>query len=331
MKLGIIGAGMIVRDFLTYLDKIEGLEVRGIQDVALEGARALCDQYGIACATTSFDELVATGIDTAYIAVPNFLHFDYCKRALGAGLNVIVEKPMASNERETRALAELARANGRLIFEAVTTLYLGNYRKVREWLPRIGRIKLVQSEHCQYSSRYDAFRAGQVLPAFDPAKSGGALMDLGLYNLHFVMGLLGEPDEVRYAANIERGVDTSGVLTLAYPECVAICVQAKDCKGPMGGTIQGEDGVIRTSWSPNIVGGVTLELNDGTKEEYDDGMARTRLLPEFTAFIEAINRGDRAFCEKMLEKSIAVSRVQTCARIAAGVRFPADEAAGFAR
>lgn len=325
MKLGIIGAGMIVKDFMTYLDRIENLEVRGIQDIELEGAQALCERYGIGCATTSFDELVATGIDTVYVAVPNYLHFDYCKRALERGLHVIVEKPMASTERETRELAKLAKDRNLLIFEAVTTLYLGNYRKVQEWLPRIGGIKLVQSQHNQYSSRYDAFRAGHVLPAFDPAKSGGAMMDLGLYNLHFVMGLLGEPNDVRYTANVERGVDTSGVLTLSYPNCTALCVQAKDSKGPKGGTIQGTDGVIRTEWSPNVVGKATLELYDGTTEEFDDGMALSRLLPEFTAFIDAIDRNDRGFCETMLEKSIAVSRVQTKARLMAGVRFPADD------
>lgn len=94
-----------------------------------------------------------------------------------------------------------------------------------------------------------------------------------------------------------------------------------------GAVFQGTEGCIKTGSSPNVIGKVTLELNDGTVEEFDDGMIANRLIPEFTAFVKAINTGDLDFCYKMLEKSIAVSRVQTEARVAAGVLFPADDAA----
>lgn len=43
----------------------------------------------------------------------------------------------------------------------MTTQYLENYNKIRELLPRIGRVKLVQCNFSQYSSRYDAFCAGK--------------------------------------------------------------------------------------------------------------------------------------------------------------------------
>ena len=68
-----------------------------------------------------------------------------------------------------------------------------------------------------------------------------------------------------------------------------------------------------------------MELNDGTVEVYDDHGAEKRLLPEFHAFIKAIHGKDRDFCQIMLEKSLAVSEVQTKMRLEAGIRFPADE------
>ena len=51
-------------------------------------------------------------------------------------------------------------------------------QSIRQRLPELGDLKLIQCEYSPYSSRYPAFRAGQVLPAFDPAMGGGALMDL---------------------------------------------------------------------------------------------------------------------------------------------------------
>ena len=70
---------------------------------------------------------------------------------------------------------------------------------------------MVQCNYSRISSRYRQYEQGIVLPAFDPACSGGCLYDINLYNLHFVTGLFGRPEEVDYYANLGfNGVDTSG-------------------------------------------------------------------------------------------------------------------------
>lgn len=326
MKLGIIGYGMIVKEFLPYLQKLDGVEIISIlgKESSLSKVKELCDEYQIPLATSNFVEFCSSGIDTVYVAVPNFLHFDYCKKVLEQGLHVIVEKPITSNDKEANILANLAKNKKLFLFEAITTLYLGNYLKIKEWLPRIGTIKLVQSQFNQYSSRYDSFLEGKLAPVFDRTKSGGALMDLNLYNLHYVMGLFGEPLDVMYYANIEKDIDTSGIIVLKYPNFIASCIAAKDSKGICGGIIQGTKGCIRTVNTPNSVGKAILELNDGTIEEYDDGMETTRMIPEFITFIQAINEQNFDFCYQQLEKSLAVSRIQTTARKKAGIIFPVD-------
>jgi predicted dehydrogenase len=183
---------------------------------------------------------------------------------------------------------------------------------------------MVSCNYSQYSSRYDAFRNGQVLPAFDPAKSGGALMDLNLYNLHFVMGLFGEPKDVKYYPNIERGIDTSGQLVLTYDGMSANLIAAKDCAAPHHFVIEGTDGYIMIQYPPNLIGEVTLHRHSGEEKKYSDGMAMNRLIPEFTYFIRCINEKDHDACMMHLERSLAVSRVQTKARRDAGIIFAAD-------
>lgn len=216
MKVGIIGSGIIVQEFLPKLIALEGIEIVAVQGVPGNETQVkeLCAANGVPHAVFSFEALTALDIDTVYIAVPNFLHFTYCKQALEVGLNVIVEKPITSNLTEAQTLRELAEEKQLFLFEAVTTVYFDSFAKIKEWLGRIGTVKMVHCNYSQYSRRYDAFRSGTVLPAFDPAKSGGALMDLNLYNLHFVMGLFGAPDDAVYYANIERGIDTSGTLAV---------------------------------------------------------------------------------------------------------------------
>ena len=327
MKLGIIGSGFIVQEFLPKLVKLEGMEVVAIQGVpqAKEQVEALCKENNVPHAVYSFEELSALDVDTVYVAVPNFLHFMYCKQALEAGLNVIVEKPMTSNIEESETLRALAEEKKCFLFEAITTVYFDSYQKIREWLPRLGTIKMVHCNYSQYSRRYDAFRAGETLPAFDPAKSGGALMDINLYNLHFVMGLFGKPEEAVYYANIERGIDTSGTLVLQYPGFISTCTGAKDCGAPYSFVIEGTDGYITTQYPPNLIGEVTIHFNDKTEEKYDDHMAMDRLIPEFRYFIDCINRNDFDACMERLDESVAVSAVQTEARRKAGIVFAADK------
>lgn len=326
MKLGVIGSGIIVQEFLPELVKLEGIEVQAIQGMPSDQAvmQKMAKENNIPHVIYDFEEMKKLDVDTVYVAVPNFLHFMYCKQALEAGLNVIVEKPMTSNLKEAKILQNMADEKGLYLFEAVTTLYFDSYAKIREWLKEIGTVKLVNCNYSQYSRRYNDFRNGVVLPAFDPKKSGGALMDLNLYNMHFVMGLFGKPKSAKYYANIERDIDTSGELVMEYDGFLANCTAAKDCDAPKVFVIQGTDGYIQTQYSPNLIGKITLHKNDGSEETFDDGMALKRLIPEFKFFIQTINNKDHAACMEMLQKSVDVSAIQTAARLDAGIVFPSD-------
>ncbi len=325
MKLGVVGTGFIAQEVTPQLRSwgIEPMAVCGTPQT-IDEVEKLCRENDIAGIYGEYEKMLdEADIDTVYVAVPNFLHYSFVKQALAAGKNVIVEKPMTSNDREANELYEIADKNGLYLFEAISTVYLDNYRKIKEWLPKIGEVKIVTANYSQYSRRYDAFREGTVLPAFDPNKSGGALMDLNLYNLHYIIGLFGEPEDVSYQANIERDIDTSGIVTMDYGRFKAVSIAAKDCAAPAQYVIQGTDGYIMQTTSANICGEVTLNLNDGTAERYD-AKPDSRLRNEFENFVRIIDDQDMATCKKRLSHSILVSKVQTKARKLAGVVFPAD-------
>ena len=324
MKLGIAGAGMIVSTFLPELLQTEGVEVCGIFARRLEKAQVLCEKYGISLATDSFETLCRSGIDTVYVAVSNIAHYEYCRQALELGLHVIVEKPITANAAQARALEKLAREKHLFLFEAITTLHMGTYQKVLQWLPRIGQVRNAESIFTQRSSRLDAFLSGNVTPAFDPEQAGGCLMDLNLYNIHYIMGIFGKPEQAVYYPNMSNGIDTSGRMVLQYPGFTAHCCAAKDCGGNHGGILQGTLGYIQTILPPNQVGEAVLHLYDGTEERFDDHSSLARAAWEFRIFADAIHRKDHDFCQEMLDKSIAVSEIMTQARLAAGIRFPCD-------
>ena len=298
MKLGILGTGMIVREFLPWLagpDCPFTVQALCSTQRSAPVADEMCEQYGIPQRTTNYFELLQW-VDVIYLAVPNLQHYRYAKVALEAGKHVIVEKPMACTAAQ-----------------------------IRELLPRIGRVKLVQCNFSQYSSRYDAFCAGETPVSFDPECAGGALMDLNVYNISYIVGLFGEPNQVHYLPNMERGIDTSGILTMEYNSFKAVSMAAKDCGAPARYVIQGTKGYILQKSTANWCGGVTFHPNQGKEEHFNLNGGRPRQAAEFHAFARAIEGGDQELCSRMLDTSVAVSRVLTVARRSAGIKFPCDK------
>lgn len=327
MKLAIVGTGKIVQEVLPHLAGW-GWEVSAICSTPRSEAkgRELAARCGRPPVYTDYAAMLAgTDAEAVYIASPNSLHFAMAEQALRAGRNVIVEKPMTSNLREAEELAELAESRRLFLYEAVTTLYQPDYAALREQLPRIGEVKLVTCNYSQYSSRYDAFRRGEVLPAFDPAMSGGALMDLGLYNIHWLAGLFGAPEEVSCHANMERGIDTSGVTVLRYPGFQAVSIAAKDCSAPCRYLIQGTQGYLMQETPANVCGEVTLHRSGGTEERFHTPVAH-RMEMEFRTFARQMAAGDLDGCYAALGQSLLVSGLLGKARRQAGIVFPADRA-----
>ena len=223
MRVGIAGAGMIVPTFLDAAALVKEMEIYAIFARKEEVRKEFCGKYQIPVGYDSYEKLLSDSrVDVIYVALPNNLHFSFAKEALLAGKHVILEKPFTVTYEEAKEIAAIAREKKLYLFEAITTQYNPNYHKMKELLPRLGDIKLVALNFSQYSSRYDNFKKGIISPSFDPNNAGGALMDLNIYNIHFVAGLFGKPLKVRYCSNMERDVDTSGILVMEYPDFQAV-------------------------------------------------------------------------------------------------------------
>ena len=259
MKLGIVGTGTIVEEVLPVLQQVKGLSCYGICGTKRSEAKAekLKEQYQMQLAVSDYEKLLDSEIDTVYIAVPNLLHFEMAKEAVLRGKHVIVEKPMTANERQAEELCALAKKQGVFLFEAITTRYQSNYQFIKEQLPTIGKIKMAVCNFSQYSRKYDRFQNGENIPVFDAKQAGGALMDLNLYNIQYLEGLFGEPQSVHYTANMEKGIDTSGVAILSYPGFQAVAIGAKDCQGQPEYRIEGSEGYIAQNSPCNVCGAVT--------------------------------------------------------------------------
>ena len=250
MKLAILGTGEV---------EVTSLFARPHSKSVGE---ALAKKFSVPKVYTDYDELLANDdAEFVYVGVINSVHYEYAKRALLAGKNVIVEKPFASTAAQVRELCALAVEKNLYVFEAVTLLHLPNFRAIKKFLPELGNIRAVTANYSQYSGRYDKYLRGEVLPAFDPQLSGGALFDINIYNLNFIIGLFGAPREIFYTANVGfNGVDTSGVAVMTYPNFFATATGAKDSDSPGFISVQGERGWLKVLGAPNELKAFEISL-----------------------------------------------------------------------
>lgn len=329
MNLGIAGSGGIVSEALTALEPVESVQAKAIwvRPHSQPKGQALAQDYDIPALYTDYEAfLQQADIDTVYIGLVNSAHYEYTRKALLFGKNVIVEKPFASNLREVRELVELAQEKNLFLWEAVSLLHMPNFAKLQELLPQLGTIRMVQANYSQYSSRYDKYLSGTVLPAFDPQLSGGALYDINIYNLNLIVGLFGSPKSVSYHPTKGfNGIDTSGVAILAYDGFQSVAVGAKDSASPSGCLIQGEKGYIQVDAAPNELTRIVLcHRMDGRKEEYALNRYSHRLSHEFAHFAAMLADNDLTLRDHYLTISLQVAEVAEKARHSANIVFAAD-------
>ena len=315
MRIGILGAGMMANLVMETIEKLHFsyTAVLGRKE-SEEKVKALCRENGLDAYFLDYDELLDSDVDTIYVALPNHLHYEFAKKALLHGKHVIIEKPITANAAQLRELIGIAHRQGKMMFEAMNIHYLPAYGSLKDHLEQVGDLKIVSLNYSQYSSRYDEFKRGEVLAAFDPMRAGGALMDLNVYNVHAMVGLFGKPRKVAYEANVERGIDTSGILSLDYGAFKASAIGAKDCKAPVRCSIQGTKGCFVIPKPMSQMEGYELMLNSGEVVEYKTENPENRLYYEFMEFQRASREGDWEKERQMLEISLIVSEILEEAR-----------------
>ncbi|MDF7668761.1 Gfo/Idh/MocA family oxidoreductase [Lactobacillus sp. ESL0703] len=312
MKLGIVGSGKIVHDFLTTANKIDHLELTAISTTqrSRQIAQDLAQQYGIKKVFTNNAQLCNDpNVDTVYVAVPNSLHYEVVKQALEAGKNVICEKPYMATAAQAHELKQIADTHHVIIVEAITNIHLPNYKAIKRVLPKIGPVHIVSLNYTQYSSRYDNFLKGIIEPVFDPAKDGGTLKDLNIYNIHLAVGLFGKPDHVQYCPVMQQGIDTSGILNLTYADKQATLVAAKDCYATPRSFIEGEKGSIYFDGSTGVIDSFTVELRTGETKRVNLNKFDHRMASEFTDFVNIIDNHDVTTANELYNHSMTVMDV----------------------
>ncbi|WP_433902939.1 Gfo/Idh/MocA family protein [Sphingobacterium puteale] len=141
------------------------------------------------------DLLDNPALNAIYIATPPSSHFDYALKALAAGKDVYIEKPVTLNAHEARLLLDVVRKNNGKLVVAHYRRQLPLFLKVKELLDtgRVGTVRTVQLRLWQSRSP-DLVTKGAADWRTDPTISGGGyFFDLAPHQLDLMLYFFGLP------------------------------------------------------------------------------------------------------------------------------------------
>jgi predicted dehydrogenase len=214
VRIGIVGIGFMGRMHFLAAQRVKGVKVAAVctrDPKKLKGdwrsttgnygpKGAKVDLKGVAAYREVSELLADPGIDLVDICLPTHLHPEVAKAALAAGKHVLVEKPVALETAEAKAMISAAKKADRRLMVAHILPFFPDWAWVLRTVQggEYGRLRAARFRRIISRPDWSADIA-------DPAKTGGPALDLHVHDTHFVQLLCGTPRQV-----ISRGLMENG-------------------------------------------------------------------------------------------------------------------------
>ena len=324
VRFGIVGTGRISDWVLKGAAQDSRIKVTAVCSRTVEAAEAFVQRNTLAAGATiytSVEEMVADPqVDAVYIGTPNQTHCEYTITALNAGKHVLCEKPLAINAEEGRRMVEAARRSGCLLMEAMISTLNPNFTEAVARMNEIAPVRNYSSYFCQYSSKYEALRRGEVATAFKPG-TAGALRDVGVYTLYPLVVLFGRPStvsaKIAKVTTSEGETDVYGTAYLGYEGMDATLTWSKAYDSFQPTEIAGENGnlildEIHIARKAEIIPHAAPTSGQGPKPGrtiINEGLPLNEYYYEFKEFADLIEAGKTESESNSLDTSLAVLEI----------------------
>lgn len=330
IKLGVIGTGFVVPKFIDGAIRSGYFSLEVIVSRKASTAREFKKENGYSDNVQVFrtiEEMLAesNNVDAVYIATPNAIHLSQALYCLEQKKALIIEKPIASNAKETCQIVEKAKENNVLLMEGMKVLFCPNFQVLVENLPRVGKIHQCFATYAKQSDRYESYLRGENPNTFNLSLSNGSIMDLGGYCVYPFVSLFGKPQSITaFGSLLESGVDSGGVAILQYPDFPVTVQHSKVTNTYNKTEIMGEKGTLTINFI-SFMSDVEFVHPNGAVEKLGVVQDKNPLLYIAKHYGKLYVDGLKESPVNTHQLSIEVMEVLDEIRRQTGVIFPADE------
>jgi predicted dehydrogenase len=200
VRVGVLGVGYMGHNHVRILSSLGGAELVGVFDRDTDAAAEVARERGTRHFTDR-DGLFAAA-DAVVVALPTDVHFPFCRDALAAGLDVLVEKPITPDLEQAAELCRLAEDGGRILQVG----HVERYNPVCMELPRLVQDPILFS--CERLSPYSPSWIG----------TSGVILDLMIHDIDIVLSLAGSEVQTVNAVcrALHDGTEDLGVAQVKF-------------------------------------------------------------------------------------------------------------------
>ncbi len=240
-----IGCGIIAHGTAKAILPSGRHEIVAVWNRTRSKADAFSQLHGGKVYDTAESAIADKDVQGVYIALTADKHAEYMKLCIKHHKPVLCEKPFTVSTKEAREVFDLAAQEKVYVAEAMWTWFNQTALKVKQWIDtgRIGEVRSVQVNYAMPVIKF--YRSDRLT---DPARAGGAILDVGVYPIRYCLGLFGMPKRITCQGKLENGIDLSERVMLDYGSySCEIIISLEEFKGEKV-IIKGSKGSIRVPW-----------------------------------------------------------------------------------
>ncbi|MEN2974990.1 MAG: Gfo/Idh/MocA family oxidoreductase [Candidatus Caldarchaeales archaeon] len=135
LKIGVIGVGFWGRNHVRVFSEISDVQIEAVCDIDYERAKQVASKYNIKNFYSSLDDVLRRHeLDAVSICTPSVTHSELTIKSLEAGVNVLVEKPLASTIEECFKIVDAVKSSGKKVMVGFIERFNPAVRKAKELL-----------------------------------------------------------------------------------------------------------------------------------------------------------------------------------------------------
>ncbi len=214
LKVGLIGCGFMGGMHSACYKAIDGVEVVAVADIRAEKAEEIAKLHDAKIYSTGNELIENADVDVVDICLPTFLHTEHAVKAMKAGKNVFIEKPVCMSPEEGALLLATEKETGAKVQVGQVIRLWDEY----VWLKETADKKVygeIQSAVFKRLSSKPTWGWENWL--HDAKRSGSMALDLHIHDVDFMRYLMGEPDGLHSnAVRNEKGIIEQIFTTFTY-------------------------------------------------------------------------------------------------------------------